>query len=78
MKITRTSMFSGQVHTMDLPITLQQLVRYENGALVQDAFPDLNGSEREFIMTGVTPEEWHKYMVLPEDNDHEPFGLDGS
>lgn len=28
------------------------------GVMIQNAFPTLNASEREFIMTGTTDEEW--------------------
>lgn len=28
------------------------------GEMIQNAFPTLNASEREFIMTGITDEEW--------------------
>ena len=31
----------------------QNLMGYNNGALIQDAFPTLNVSEREFLMTGM-------------------------
>jgi hypothetical protein len=34
---------------------------YLHGALIQDAFPQLNASEREFILTGLTDEEWDAY-----------------
>jgi len=66
MKVTRTSMISGKVHTLDLPITEQQMEAYQNGALPQDAFPDLLAPQREFIKTGITPEEW-KHEVLGEE-----------
>ena len=32
------------------------------GALVQDAFPFLSGDEREFLLTGMTPDEWDDLM----------------
>ena len=35
--------------------------------LVQDAFPQLSDDEREFLITGITPEEWEKYMGSDED-----------
>jgi len=28
------------------------------GMLIQDAMPNVSVDEREFIMTGITPEEW--------------------
>lgn len=58
MQITRTSMISGQANTKDLTVTQEQLAAYKAGALLQDAFPDLPAEDREFIKTGITPEEW--------------------
>ena len=60
MMITKKSMFSGQAHTMDLPVTRAQLDRWQGGELIQDVFPFLSRAEREFIVTGVTPDEWDK------------------
>jgi hypothetical protein len=52
-------MLSGEVNEMDLDITPEQLESYELfGVLLQDAFPNLSPDEREFIKTGITPEEW--------------------
>ena len=31
---------------------------YESGSLIQDAFDFLNADQREFLMTGMTPEDW--------------------
>ena len=58
MKIIRTSPFSGEIHEMELPVTKEQLRRWQDGELVQCAFPHLSADQREFIMTGITPEEW--------------------
>ena len=58
MLITKQSMFSGKYHTLDLPITQAQLDDYKNGAKAQNAFPQLNADQREFLMTGITAEEW--------------------
>lgn len=58
MLITRRSMFTGKIHQVDLPVTQEQIDRYNNGVLLQNAFPDLTSEQREFIKTGVTPEEW--------------------
>lgn len=43
-----------------------------NGAFIQRAFPFLNADEREFLMTGITSEEWDK--LFPEDDDDETKG----
>jgi hypothetical protein len=58
MKITRTSIISGKKRTFDLPITEEQCIKFGEGMLIQDAFPYLTASEREFIMTGITDKEW--------------------
>ena len=58
MIIERTSPFSGKVNTMELDITYEQLKRWQDGELIQNVFPDLNVDEREFLMTGITSDEW--------------------
>ena len=59
MIVTKKSSISGKIHSMDLDITDEQLSEYYNGdKLIQDIFPNLSPDEREFIMSGITPEEW--------------------
>ena len=58
MMITKKSMFSGQAHTMDLPVTRAQVDRWQGGELIQNVFPFLSRAEREFIVTGTTQDEW--------------------
>jgi hypothetical protein len=67
MKITRKSQLTGIVHTMDLPVTADQLAAYEAGFLLQEAFPNLLAPEREFIKSGITPEEWTRHMTPPDE-----------
>lgn len=44
---------------MDLDVTVEQLnTFYHGGGLIQDIFPQLTNSEREFIKTGITDDEW--------------------
>jgi len=59
MKVTRISAFTGNTNTMDLNVTADQMECFSKGdVLIQQVFPNLNSSEREFIKSGVTPEEW--------------------
>jgi len=58
MLITKTSVMTGEKNEMLLPVTNEQIERWEGGALIQDVFPHLTPSEREFLISGVTPEEW--------------------
>lgn len=62
MKITRMSPFTRKKVTIDLPITESQYSAWEGGALAQNAFPNLDADQREFIMTGITPDEWDKHL----------------
>ena len=66
MEITRRSPFSGIHHVMDLPVTQEQLDRWQAGELVQNVFPHLSADEREFIMTGITAQEWDEEFGLEE------------
>lgn len=67
MKIMRTSPFTGQSNTMDLDITMEQIQQYLDGALLQDAFPNLTAAEREFFKTGYTAEDWEMLFGTEEE-----------
>jgi hypothetical protein len=60
--VTRRSPFTGKVNTLELPIDDDTFhicsMAYDAGALLQDAFPMLSAAHREYIKTGITPEEW--------------------
>jgi len=58
MLIERTSPFSGITRTKEINVTREQLTKWRNGMLIQDAMPHLTPGEREFIKTGITDEEW--------------------
>lgn len=61
MKITMQSPLSGEYHTMELPVTQEQLEVWKSGGgLIQEVFPELTSDEREFLKTGLTPEDWLK------------------
>jgi|ETNvirnome_2_300_1030623.scaffolds.fasta_scaffold01810_12 hypothetical protein len=58
MKVMKMSYLTGKIHTLDIPVTHKQLIRYENGnESVHDVFPNLSRAHREFIMSGIPPEE---------------------
>ena len=58
MWVWKKSMVSGREQAMFLPITNDELERWQNGELIQNAMPQLNDEQREFLMTGITPSEW--------------------
>jgi len=60
MRVTRKSMLSGNSTTRDILCTQLQMDNFLKGMHVQTAFPQLSADEREFILSGITPEEWAK------------------
>ena len=67
MQVTKVSQLTGKTHTMDLDVTAEQLERFENrienGEYVQTIFTNLTPAEREFILTGITPDEWNQMYL---------------
>ena len=60
MLIRKRSTMTGKLNTMNIPVTpVQFLVWCQDGSIkVQNAFPELNAGQREFLISGTTPEEW--------------------
>jgi hypothetical protein len=60
--ITRRSPFTGRIHQMEIPLSQEEFSRreilWQTGELIQNAFPMLDAGQREFIKTGITPDEW--------------------
>lgn len=57
------SRLSGKESSMEFNMDPKEFnecyLRWRKGELIQKAFPMLNAAEREFIISGVTPEEWN-------------------
>lgn len=60
MLIKRTCPLSGETKTQDIAVTQAQLDDWDSGTLIQNAMPHLSADEREFILTGMTPDVWDK------------------
>lgn len=59
MQVRNTSILTGVEHIRDIPVTSKELAEWQvSGTLVQDAFPHLSEDDREFLLSGITPEEW--------------------
>ena len=72
LRVVNTSILTGKEHAMLLPVTREEIDRWQGGELVQDVFPHLNDSQREFLVNGVTPEEWQKaFNALEEEYGHD-------
>jgi NDP-sugar pyrophosphorylase family protein len=59
------SMLSGCINMMVFDMEPEQFYEcynaWRNGKLIQDAFPSLTTIEREFVQTGITPDEWDDF-----------------
>ena len=61
IQVTRLSALSRTYNTMELPISQEHLEKFDavGGGLVQHVFPNLNVEQREFLLSGITPQEWN-------------------
>jgi hypothetical protein len=58
-EVHKRSILSHTMHKTVLAITMEQIHAWQiQRKLIQDVFPHLSSEEREFLMTGATPEEW--------------------
>ena len=65
MLIKRKSPVTGRTQAMEIAVTDQQIKEWENGALIQEVMPHLSPDEREFIISGCTPEDFT--FLFPEE-----------
>lgn len=52
----------GGHNTRYIHASTGQIKDWLGGSLIQNAFPQLDANDREFLMTGITPEEWDEIM----------------
>ena len=65
MLITKVSPMDNSVNTLDLDITEQQYASWQSGELIQNAMPNLTPDEREFLISGLLPNQWDD--LFPEE-----------
>ena len=67
----KESMLTNEEHTMEFHCSerefMEAFAAWEDGALIQEAFPFLCPAEREFVMTGITPGEWYAFYGEDEE-----------
>lgn len=84
MKVTRRSTLTGKENTRDIPLTQEEFTKVENRhEPIQNIVPHLSADDREFLISGCTPEEWKSMLGdVSEDvfdnSPHKihPFGKD--
>lgn len=70
MLLKKMSALSGKMNERELPIEEADYLawKYNRRLLVQDAFPHLSADDREFLLTGATPEEWKEAFGEEEED----------
>ena len=59
VRVHIASGLTGNVNSMVLPTRQGNLEHWEESCLrVMDAFPHFDENQREFLLTGTTPDEW--------------------
>ena len=65
--VKRTSQMTGDEHEMFMPVAAHRIKDwFGSDQLIQHVFPDLDDNQREFLLSGITPEEW-EIAFPPED-----------
>ncbi len=69
ISVTMTSLISGKQHTREYEMTREQIGMYcsANRPNIQNIFPDMSDELREFLVSGITPEEWNATFPKEED-----------
>lgn len=66
--VIRYNMMTGKFNKAIISITSEQYYRWnQRRELIQDVMPNISKEEREFLMTGYTPDDWEK--MFPKDEE---------
>ncbi len=76
MNITRTSPLSGVINTIFINgLTQKMLDKWDRGELLQAALASIPQELREFVITGITPQEWARLLPYEEEDEIELMSL---
>lgn len=68
MQITRKSVISGLQRTIDIPVKPEDFIVWQAGyGNIQDIMPYLTDAHREFILSGIVPDEWETVFAETEE-----------
>ena len=64
MDITKKCTITGKMNTRFIKgLTEEMMQEWADGVLIQEAMPTVSPEDREFIMTGITPEVWTQQFL---------------
>jgi len=58
LRVVGTCSVSGEEYSIEVPA--EGFTRWQSGALIQVALPDLSPDDREFLISGITPAAWNQ------------------
>jgi len=68
MLVTRKSNLTGNTHSREIAITEAEFAQVEaRQVAIQKIVPHISAEDREFLISGITPEEWDK--AFPEEDE---------
>lgn len=70
MLIRRKSPRTGKVTTKEINVTQEQLDAWQAGETIQTAMPQVNADDREFIISGLTLEDWAEMFPEPDPDEY--------
>ena len=73
MKIIRRSVYSNDLHVLDLPISYSHVRRWQQGAAMSFCFPDLTEKEKKFSEFGATEEEEIEIAMIERTFEEHPI-----
>jgi len=63
MLIEKVSILTGKKNVMDIDVTENRYSQWiKEKTPIQESFPELSIEEREFLISGITPEEWVNHI----------------
>jgi hypothetical protein len=70
VKVNMKSPLDGKMNRLVLGMEQKEfrarLIRWNNGELIQNAFDNLSADEREFLMSGLVPQNWDALWSIEE------------
>ena len=68
----RESPLTGEWNSRDIPITHEQFEQCRiDGIVIQAAFPQLSESDREFLISGYTDQDWEQLAPVIDTEGHD-------
>lgn len=62
MKVEMRSRMTNRLHVREIEITEEEWRRIQDGELVHLVVPHLSPGDREYLISGITNEEWESYF----------------